>query len=96
MEMLMKTLVMKTSSPPAPLVEGGGLLGPPSSLAFFLGDGTDVEEVLPLLGGCQGGGNSQLWMDASKNRVSPQYIELEMHPEPPDRSPFDPRALGHL
>jgi len=36
---------------------------------FFLGHGDGVEELLPLLGGCQGGGFLWLWMDASKNRA---------------------------
>jgi len=49
---------------------------------FFLGHGDGVEELLALLGCCQGGGNLQLWMDASKNRVSHHYIEVEMQSWP--------------
>jgi hypothetical protein len=35
------------------------------------GRGDDLEELLPLLGGC-------LWLGVSKSRVSPQYIEVKM------------------
>jgi hypothetical protein len=45
---------------------------------FFLGIGAGVQEVLALLGGCQGREISWLWMDAAKSRVSSQYIEVEV------------------
>jgi hypothetical protein len=45
---------------------------------FFLGIGAGVQEVLPLLGSCQGREISWLWMDAAKSRVSSQYIEVEV------------------
>ena len=61
---------------------------------FFLGDGSGVEDLLPLLGDCQEGGIVWLWMDASINRVFPQYIEAEILSGPWDGCPFDPRALG--
>jgi hypothetical protein len=41
-----------------------------------------VEEVLPLLGGCQGGEISWLWVYASKSMVSSQYIEVEIQSWP--------------
>jgi hypothetical protein len=33
-------------------------------------------------------------MDASKTRVSPEYIVVEMQSWPCDGCPFDPRAVG--
>jgi hypothetical protein len=62
---------------------------------FFLEFGTSVEELLPLLGDCQEGVFSSQWTGASKNRVSPQYIEVEMQSRPCDGCPFILRALGH-
>ena len=63
---------------------------------FFLGDGAGVDEFLPLLGCCHEGGILWLWLGASKNRVSHQYIELDMQSRPWDGCLFDPRALEHL
>ena len=87
----------------APLVAGSGPrgrrlpLGAPAPWpTFFLGDGAAMEDLLPLLGGCQGEGISWLCVPCSKNRVSPQYIEVEIQSRPWDGCPFDPRILGHL
>jgi hypothetical protein len=53
-----------------------------------------VEEFLPLLGGYTGEGFSSQWMDASKSRVYPQYIEVEMQSWSYDGFSFDPRSFG--
>jgi hypothetical protein len=85
---------------------GGGGGAPPRAAAtlggggpcpfLFLGHGSDLEELLPLLGGCEGGGFSWLWVVCSKIRVSPQYVMVEMQSWAYDGFPFDLRTLGHL
>jgi hypothetical protein len=49
---------------------------------FLLGHGDDLEKLLPLLGGFQGGIFSWLWVAPSKSRVSSQYIEVHMQSRP--------------
>ena len=55
--------------------------------SFFLGDGAAMEDLLPFLGGCQGGGISCLCVSPSKTRVSSLYIGGDNASRPSDLEP---------
>ena len=66
---------------------GGGPRGRrPLAPFFFLGDGAAMEELLPLLGGCQEEENSWLFFWSSRPRVS-FFIWTLGFPSPPFRLP---------
>ena len=61
---------------------------------FFLGDGTAMEELPPLLAGCQDEENLWILVASLENRVSLHYIEVEMQSSPWDGYPLIQGQLG--